>query len=319
MKASFPQHGAPSTNFDRWLYALKPASWPKLLVPTLLGQMIGAASVGSLNGVAVLCGLAFTVFGIGFIVLINDWGDRRVDGIKREMFPQAGSPKTIPDQILSAQSVAVVGLVLGVLTFGVAGAAEVVLRRPLAIEAGIACIAVFAAYTLPPVRLNYRGGGELLEMIGVGVALPLFNVYLQAGRIGAGVWPWLAGFAFLSLGSGIASGLSDEQSDREGGKRTVASILGNLTARRMTEASVVVGALIWCGATLAGSDAMPRWVMLPALGLVALRFYQLSRLSASAVTNAFAAQGVYKQRLHEAIWHGTTVASLLLWLHIIIP
>ena len=42
---------------------------------------------------------------------------------------------------------------------------------------------VFVAYTLPPLRLNYRGGGELLEMLGVGLALPLYNVYLQAGAM----------------------------------------------------------------------------------------------------------------------------------------
>ena len=67
-------------------------------------------------------------------------------------------------------------------------------------------------------------------MFGVGIALPVFNLYIQAGTIPRHVWPWIAGFACLSLASAVASGLSDEESDRAGGKRTFASTFGNRAA-----------------------------------------------------------------------------------------
>ena len=174
---------------------------------------------------------------------------------------------------------------------------------------------VFVAYTLPPVRLNYRGGGELLEMLGVGAALPLYNLYLQAGTVPPGAWPWIAGFSALSLASGVASGLSDEQSDRAGGKRTFASTFGNASARRMTEICVLVGATIWIVAALTRPDWAPVWVVIPAVAIVTWNFGSMRRVSAEAVTNAFEAQGAYKHFLHRAIWHSTTVAALLLWLH----
>ena len=79
----------------------------------------------------------------------------------------------------------------------------------------------------------------------MGAALPLYNAYLQGGAIGPWVWPWIAGFSALSLAGGIASGLSDEESDRVGGKRTVASAYGNVAARRLSEACVLLGAGIW--------------------------------------------------------------------------
>jgi 1,4-dihydroxy-2-naphthoate octaprenyltransferase/chlorophyll synthase len=314
MTASLTGRGAPSSSLQRWAYALKPASWPKLIVPALFGQVLGASPVGGLDLEAFGWGLAFTLLGLGFIVLVNDWGDRDVDAIKRAMFPEGCSPKTIPDRILDARTVGIAGLVLGCAALLVAAGSEWVLPRPLALEAGVLCMSVFVAYTLPPVRLNYRGGGELLEMLGVGVALPVYNAYLQAGAIFARVWPWIAGFAMLSLASAIASGLSDEESDRAGGKRTVASIHGNAVARRWTEACLLLGGGIWVGASLLRPDWAPPWAVVPAATIMLWNFVEMRKVSAAAVTNAFGPQSVYKGFLHRAIWHSTTVAAVLLWL-----
>ena len=314
MSVSATSRGLPASSGARWFYALKPASWPKLVVPALFGQLIGAASAGELSLPALAWGLAFTAFGLAFIVLLNDWGDRRVDALKREMFPDGCSPKTIPDGILSSRAVGLAGVFCGIATALIAAGAERSLGRPWAFDAGLACMLVFVAYTLPPLRLNYRGGGEALEMFGVGLALPLFNVYLQAGRVVPEAWPWVGGFALLSLASGVASGLSDEQSDRAGGKRTFASTFGNRAARRFTEISVVLGALTWVVGAILKPDWMPGWVVGAAILIVAWNFASMRRVSREAVTNAFRSQGSYKHFLHRAIWHSTTVAAVLLWL-----
>ena len=299
---------------NRWLYALKPASWPKLVVPALLGQLLAASAVGELNLRAFAWGLAFTLFGLAFIVLLNDWGDRDVDAIKRHMFPDGCSPKTIPDGILGPRAVGAAGLVCGFVAALGAFGAEATLGRRFAFEAGVGCMLLFMAYTLPPIRLNYRGGGELLEMLGVGLALPLYNAYLQAGENLPRVWLWVAGFAILTLASGIASGLSDEQSDRVGGKRTFVSMFGNAVGRRLTEACVVAGGTIWALGAIWRPDWVPAWAAGPALGIVAWNFIAMRRVSNDAVTNAFGAQARYKHFLHRAIWHSTTVAAVLLWL-----
>jgi 1,4-dihydroxy-2-naphthoate octaprenyltransferase/chlorophyll synthase len=173
---------------------------------------------------------------------------------------------------------------------------------------------IFVAYTLPPVRMNYRGGGELLEMLGVGAALPLYNAYLQGGAIVPSVWLWLAGFSVLSLASGVASGLSDEESDRAGGKRTFASVYGNVAARRLTEACVLLGVGIWLAGSFLRPDWVPFWAVAPAAAIVVWNFMRMRKVGHTAVTNAFRAQGAYKRFLHRAIWHSTTVAAVLLWL-----
>jgi 1,4-dihydroxy-2-naphthoate octaprenyltransferase/chlorophyll synthase len=314
MSASLASEGLPATRGNRWFYALKPASWPKLVVPALFGQLLGARVAGRLDLAALAWGFGFTAFGLAFIVLLNDWGDREVDALKRRMFPDGCSPKTIPDRILDAKSVGAAGVACGLVAVAFSAGAERALERDWALESGVACILLFVVYTLPPVRLNYRGGGELVEMLGVGAALPLYNLYLQAGVIPASVWPWIAGFSALSLASAIASGLSDEESDRIGGKHTFASTFGNLAARRLTEALVLVGILIWTAAAFLGSELFPLWVAGFAIGIALWNFVALRRLSDGAVTNAFRAQAEYKHFLHRAIWHSTTVAAVLAWL-----
>lgn len=314
MSASLASEGVPASRPDRWFYALKPASWPKLVVPALFGQLLGARVSGHLDLAAFGWGFAFTAFGLAFIVLLNDWGDREVDALKRSMFPDGCSPKTIPDKILDAKSVGAVGLLCGLLAVACAGGADRALQRPWALEAGIACVLLFVSYTLPPIRLNYRGGGELVEMLGVGAALPLYNLYLQSGFVPRAVWPWIAGFSAFSFASAVASGLSDEQSDRIGGKRTFASTFGNQAARRLTEGLTLVGILIWTAASLSGSPVIPLWAALAGIGVALWNFLALRRVSSRAVTNAFRAQAEYKHFLHRAIWHSTTVAAVLAWL-----
>src|SRR5690606_39019727 len=53
----------------RFRYALKIASWPKLLVPVAFGQVLGALAAGRFDGFAALYAFAFAVFDLAFIVL----------------------------------------------------------------------------------------------------------------------------------------------------------------------------------------------------------------------------------------------------------
>ncbi|MEZ4231046.1 MAG: prenyltransferase [Polyangiaceae bacterium] len=306
------------STWQRWRYALKPGSWPKLLVPFALGQALGVVASSRVSWPAALLGLGFTLTDLAFIVFLNDWGDQGVDRIKREMFPRGCSPKTIPDGILGSRALLLAGLFSGALglllvIFGQWHLAGQGVPRPGLGWMGLTCLGVFVAYSLPPLRLNYRGGGELLEMLGVGFALPYFNFYLQAGiRWSVWLWPML-GFTVLSLGSALASGLSDEESDRAGGKRTLASVAGNETTRRATEFLVVLGAVAW---VLGDGLSVGAWFIGGVGAFIAVWYWiPLRRGSAAARTNAFKAQGQYKRYLHHAIWRGALglAAAALLW------
>jgi len=314
----------PRTRTERWLYAYKPASWPKTLVPFALGQTAGAAIAGRIAWAPLALGLAFTAADTVYIVLLNDWGDRRVDALKRRLFPEGCSPKTIPDGILPASAVRRAGLAAAVAALAIAVAGEVILGRPGLVLGATAALGIFAAYTFPPFQLNYRGGGELLEAAGIGLALPTINGYLQAGTDPAGGLPVgpvalavLAGYLPFSLASAVASGLSDEVSDRRGGKRTVVTSWGNGVARGLCGALAVAGVGGWVGVGV----GLPGMVGLPdrlALGCLAagataaLELPAMFRMSPLAVTNAFGPQGRYKMALHRAAWRGGLVLAMFL-------
>ncbi len=300
----------------RWLYALKPASWPKLLTPCLLGQAIGVAAAGGFDARALLVGAAFTLAGLCFIVLLNDWGDREVDRLKRAMFPDGCSPKTIADGILPSAALLRAGLACGAAALLAAWLGAKWLQRPLLGWAGLGGMLVFCAYTLPPLQLNYRGGGELLEMLGVGFVLPWFNAYAQAGA------PWLCelwvlpGFALLALASALASTLSDEQSDREGGKQTSATRFGNRATRLAVDGLVPAGLLAWALGAWLVAGARGVALIAPAVGVGFFHYRAQLHSSAAAITNAFAAQGRYKAHLHRAIGQGallTAAALVVQW------
>jgi 1,4-dihydroxy-2-naphthoate octaprenyltransferase len=230
-------------------------------------------------------------------VLLNDWGDREVDALKRRMFPRGCSPKTIPDGLLPARALLLAGLGAGLGALLLAMGVGPALGRPWLGPLAALSLGIFVAYTLPPLRLNYRGGGELLEMVGVGGVLPALHVYAQCGQLLPPLFArTLPGLLALSLASALASGLSDEESDRTGGKRTFTTVWGNARVRRATEGLVGLGALLW--AVGAGWGAL---AVLPVVVFGA----RMWRLSPAAVTNAFAAQGAYKRELHRAIWWGT--------------
>ncbi len=273
---------------------------------------MGIAAIGRFDAQAAAFGALFVLFDLGAIVLLNDWADREVDRLKRKLFPDGCSPKTIPDGILPPHHVLFAGVGAALAAIAVGAIAALSLSRPGAAAGAVVAVGIFAAYSLPPLRLNYRGGGELLEMLGVGVALPWLEAHLVSGRlVGLELVP-LVGFAPLCLASAIASGLSDEVSDRRGGKRTVASVLGNRVARRSVEALVLCGVIGWGVTAIAVPRVMPIWIAAPVLAVVLWSFRKLRRESPLCTTNAFAPQGRYKAYLHHAIWRGATLLAVLL-------
>lgn len=304
---------APRSTLGRWLFALKPASWPKLLVPAALGQAIGIDATGSVSFLGLALGALFVVCDLVFVVMLNDWGDREVDAIKRRMFPET-SPKTIPDGVLPGGVLLLVGLAAGLGALAVAGVSSVALDRPLAVPLALASLGLFCAYTLPPLRLNYRGGGELLEMLGVGVVLPVVSGYFQSGELVSPSSVVLVGFAPLALASAVASGLSDERSDRAGGKRTVVGLVGNERARALVLVLGALGPALWLAEAALLSVGPPAIVLLATAITAADEWPALRRASPAAVTDAFGAQAAFKERLHALAWRSglACAASLVL-------
>lgn len=309
----------PRSPLERWRFALKPASWPKLLVPALLGHGLGVDVTGSIAWGALALGLVLTALDTVFVVCLNDWGDQKVDALKRRMFPES-SPKTIPDGVLPASVLAFAGITAGIFALVLAALFGPLLGRPLLLPMMAGALGLFWLYSLPPIRLNYRGGGELLEAIGVGLALPLLSSYLQSGALAPPSVSMLLGWTLLALSSAVASGLSDERSDAAGGKRTFVTWLGNARSRTLIEVLALVGPLLWLGAAFFIESGPPKMLGILAALFAFDEWWTLKRRSHDAQTDAFASLQHYKAALHALIWRaglvwalGFSVGPLLGW------
>ncbi len=294
-------------------FALKPASWPKIAVPALLGTAVGARAAGGLDPVAAIFAWAYTAFLLAGIVLLNDWADEDVDRLKRRMFPEAGAPKTIPDGILHRVTVFRLGTGAMLAAAGTCVWLSGLAGRPAPLLLGLLGIGLFAAYSLPPVRLNGRGGGELLEALGVGLSLPVFHALLQAPDLAARHLVVFAPYTLLSLASAVASGLADERSDRRGGKTTVATVFGNAAARRTTEVAWALGTVAYGVVPLLAGDLVGP-VGAGAAAVASLVFgRRMLADSAAATREAWPALRAYKAHLHRAIWASGIVYALACW------
>jgi 1,4-dihydroxy-2-naphthoate octaprenyltransferase len=96
-------------------------------------------------------------------------------------------------------------------------------------------------YSFRPVRLSYRGGGELLQGIGVGIGLPSLGYYLQGeGVLAPGwvIWPT----TLLGACSNVLTSLPDMEDDARANKRTWPVRHGMSSARRFASTGIAFAA-----------------------------------------------------------------------------
>jgi len=298
------------SKIQAWFFALKIPSWPKIFTSFFLGQGIGIYEAG-FNPLGMLIGVLFCTAGVSFIVLLNDYRDQKVDSVKRELFPDS-SLKTIHDGILSAKEMLIGVFVSAILAFTAAIIGNVYLELDGLFLFSFICFLAFIIYSVPPIQLNYNGGGELMEMIGVGALLPAFSAYLHTGDWSNMqlFWYVLPVSLLLALSSALASGLSDEQSDKKGGKNTFTTMYGNSAVRKAI--LIVVILAVPAAFVVLMRDVNMWWGILLLVGLMTIYIGKLAQLSPLAMTNEFDAIRNYKKVLHKIIWWGLSWLTLVL-------
>lgn len=297
--------------FKKVVYSLKLGSWPKVLVPFVFSISLVYHSTEFLLISSVILGLLYIIFLVAYIVLLNDYADVDVDRIKRSMFPEHCSPKTIPDGILTENQVLSLGLLsmsfvlfIGIIAFWFFYA--------ISISGVLLSIATFWMYSLRPFRLNYRGGGELLEAIGISIVIPFTIFQLFGTTLSTKDFIWLIPSFFLSLSSAIASGLSDESSDKLGGKRTIVAIFGSKKATLFLIISFSLGIGMFSGVLFAQKELL--YTITASFFAIAGIFVvvKLFQIAMTIQTNSFFEIRMLKSLLHKGIWFSILIISLVL-------
>lgn len=235
-----------------WLKALRfqfyPMSWAAYTVGALAGVSGGLHWAPYLWGyLCLFCLEAATVF-------CNDYLDYVTDRANVHHGPFTGGSRVlVSGQLGFAQLRHGIGLMLILACLGAALAVKTSLSPTTSALWLVLAAILTLGYTAPPLKLSYRGLGEL-DVAFTHSALVLWLGYLlQGGAPGVGL-PWLLALPlFLSiLPAIILAGVPDRAADVIAGKHTLAERLGKHAAMWLAGAFILVAALFATVFDLAG-------------------------------------------------------------------
>ncbi|NMO21372.1 prenyltransferase [Pyxidicoccus fallax] len=257
------------TALRAWLQASRLPSQSYIALPLLLGQLAAVRLSGQPLDVGVLVGVQlFGVLDQLFIVYANDQADQETDRRNRTATLFSGGSRVLVEGRLSSRALGIAALCCAGGLLAVSVALAVTRGAPMLVLLALLAVALLWAYSYPPVRLSYRGGGELLQMVGVSGVLPLYGYVAQGGDLGGFPWWLVACLLPTHLGCAIATALPDEPSDRESRKLTLpARVGGERAAWVIVALNVLTLALAPLGLRAVGLRA-DAWLLLPALAAV---------------------------------------------------
>ncbi len=244
---------------------------PKISLASLASIALGAAAAAR-DGPVAWSWLALTVIGIFALEVaknasgeVFDWDsgtDRRVaDG---DRSPFSGGKRVMVDGLLTrgqTWAVALAGYAAAVLV----GAVVVLGREPRVLALCVAGLALAYFYHAPPLRLSYRGLGELAVALAYGPGICAGTYLVQRGTVTTG-----AALLGVPLGLLVAAFLwinefPDFAADAASGKRTLVVRLGRVRASRLYALLVLAAFAALAALPAAG---VPRGVWLGALAAV---------------------------------------------------
>lgn len=226
-----------------WLKAARLPSQSYIALPLLLGQVLGWASTGSWSWTIFVLVQLFGITDQLYIVWANDYADRDTDAKNDTFTIFSGGSRVLVDQsitpitLLRAAQAMVLLSVLLLITLSA-------LSNPYILPIGSTGLLLLWAYSFKPFMLSYRGGGELLQTLGVGMVLPLIGYMAQGGELFGFPWDYLAILFPLNLATAIATALPDLPSDSQSNKRTIPVKFGMEKAIMLIVGLVVVASAL---------------------------------------------------------------------------
>lgn len=219
---------------------------PKISLASMASMFLGA-SVAARNGPLAPEWLALTVLGIFAIEVAKNASGEIVDFrsgadlaiAAKDRSPFSGGKRVIVDGLLTPRQTAVIAgtaYLVGI-TSGLLIAA---LRTPDILWVGVVGVACAFFYHAPPVKLSYRGLGELAVGLCYGPLIASGTYLVQRGQVSPGII-----LESIPLGLMIAAFLwineiPDCDADRLAGKRTLVVRLGRRRAARVFAGLVAV-------------------------------------------------------------------------------
>ncbi len=219
-----------------WLKASRIQSQSYIFLPLLFGQAFFVYQGNQINWTIFTIMTLFGLFDQFYIVYANDYADFETDCRNETFNIFSGGSRVLADKELQPIQLLKSSVVMAVLCLICGIALTMLHNRVFAVPIVIIALLLLFMYSYSPVKLSYRGGGEILQMVGVGIVLPLFGYYAQSGEFTNFPWFLLAVILPTQLACAMATSLPDEPSDKQSGKRTMSVISG----AKITKLTIIV-------------------------------------------------------------------------------
>lgn len=225
-------------NIIYFLQAARPASQLYILLPLVLGFLIATEGGFSFSFHFILL-LLYSISIQLFIVFGNDYADQETDKLNSTYTIFSGGSRVLVDGTLKPESIRNSFLIMGFVSFLVS-LVFVFQGLYLAFLFWLLSVVSLLCYSYPPFKLSYKGGGDLLQTLGLAIILPLYGYSI--GTLSLGDNPGmdlLTGFPFRLLtvlvptqwACAISTSLPDAPSDRLSHKRSFTVIFGDNIAK----------------------------------------------------------------------------------------
>ena len=212
---------------------------PKITLASVASMIIGA-SAAAFSGPIAWPWLVLTVLGIFCVEAaknasgeIFDWDSGADEGLHDdERTPFSGGKRVLVDRLMTRTQTAIMAAAF----YGVAiacGLAIVIAREPSVIYLGLAGVGLAFFYHAPPLKLSYRGFGELAVALSYGPIIAAGTYLVQRHTIDSIVLCASVPYAF-AIGAFLwINEFPDARADAAAGKRTLVVRLGRPTAARV--------------------------------------------------------------------------------------
>lgn len=182
----------------------------------------------------------FGVFDQLYIVYANDVADAETDRDNATPTIFSGGSRVLVEGAISASALTQAAGICAALALVVSAVLCFTRDTLTLVPLALVGLGLLWAYSFPPLRLSYRGGGELLQAAGVGLVLPLYGFVAQSGSLAQMPWSVVLALLPAQLACSVATALPDEPSDRRSAKRTLAVRIGGRRAADVAAALLLV-------------------------------------------------------------------------------
>lgn len=221
--------------FKVWLKAIRAPFLTTSIASVLLGSVMAWAKLETFNLLYFFLSLAGVIFVHTGANLANDYFDYKSgnDEINKTLTPFSGGSRVIQDKLLEPSSILAASLLFFFFTCLIGLYLNFLIPGNVILILGLMGVLIGFFYTAEPIRLGYRGFGELWVGLCFGPLIVLGTYYVQAQTLSM---PAL----FISIPLGILVGLilyinefQDYEADKKVRKKTSIVILGKERAAKI--------------------------------------------------------------------------------------